>query len=98
MKWQKNMLSDNIPTVPPHQHPQNPHHGTVVGIWHVLLAAVDVKILPAHGQGKELCWELRSIEASHACCCGGWELILPERFYPAEIGENSGWNLSPLKA
>lgn len=61
-------------------------------------AAVDVKVLPAHRQGKELCWDLRSIEASRACCCEGWELILPERFHPAEIGKNSGWDLSPLTA
>lgn len=27
MKWQKNMLSGNIPTVPPHQHPQMPTMG-----------------------------------------------------------------------
>lgn len=84
----------------------------VVGVCHALLAersqilavfshtptAEDMKTLPAYRQGTEFCLGSQDIEASHACCCGGWEQIFPPGVGIVEMDKNSVWILGTLKA
>jgi hypothetical protein len=54
-----------------------------------------MKILSAHRQGREFCWDLRTIEASHACCCGGWEVILPPGAGTVKTGKKKKFWVGP---